>query len=88
MAPRLSAGRNFATRAGICAMGVDVSPVMDRSYFRSIYFQAPDGLLLEIATDGPGFAIDEAEESLGRELMLPAWLEPRRDTIERSLAET
>jgi len=66
-------------------MGLEVSPVMDRSYFRSIYFRAPDGLLLEIATDGPGFAVDEEAEALGEALRLPAWLEPRRPEIERTL---
>jgi glyoxalase family protein len=75
-----------AWREHLLSLGIDVSPVMDRSYFASIYFRAPDGLLVEIATDGPGFAIDEAEESLGAGLMLPAWLEPRRETIERALA--
>ena len=66
-------------------MGLDVSPVMDRSYFRSIYFRAPDGLLLEIATDGPGFTVDESQEALGADLKLPAWLEGRREDIETSL---
>ena len=51
-------------------------------YFQSIYFRAPDGLLLEIATDGPGFAVDEPADALGRELKLPAWLEPRRAELE------
>lgn len=63
-------------------MGVDVSPVMERSYFRSIYFRAPDGLLLEIATDGPGFAVDEDSRMLGSALKLPPWLEGRRPEIE------
>ena len=58
----------------------------DRKYFESIYFRAPDGLLLEIATDAPGFAVDEPVELLGEELKLPEWLEPRRLDIERSLA--
>ena len=67
------------------AMGLEVSPVMDRHYFRSIYFQSPDGQLLEIATDGPGFAVDEPAETLGRALKLPAWLEPHRAAIEGDL---
>ena len=67
-------------------MDVEVSPVMDRTYFRSIYFNAPDGQLLEIATDGPGFAVDEPVESLGSELQLPAWLEPRRGEIQNALS--
>jgi len=72
-------------RDHLLSMGVDVSPVMDRQYFRSIYFQAPDGLLLEIATDGPGFAVDEDPEKLGDELKLPPWLERDRDRIENGL---
>ena len=67
-------------------MGVEATEVMDRSYFRSIYFRAPDGLLLEIATDGPGFAVDEPADALGSTLKLPAWLEPRRESIGASLA--
>jgi glyoxalase family protein len=58
-----------------------VSPVMDRSYFRSIYFRAPGGLLLEIATDGPGFAVDEAAEKLGQTLKLPPQFEARRAEV-------
>lgn len=61
--------------------GVEVTPVQDRTYFRSIYFRAPDGVLLEIATDGPGFTLDEEEADLGRTLQLPSWLEPRREEI-------
>jgi len=74
-----------AWREHLLAMGVDVSPVMERSYFRSIYFRSPDGLLLEIATDGPGFAIDEEPVALGSALKLPSWLEERRPEIERVL---
>ena len=68
------------------SMGIETSPVTDRSYFRSIYFRAPDGLLVEIATDGPGFAVDEPAGTLGRRLKLPAWLEESRGDIEGSLA--
>jgi glyoxalase family protein len=74
-----------AWREHLLSMGVDVSPVMERSYFRSIYFRAPDGLLLEIATDGPGFAVDEEPVTLGSDLKLPTWLEERRPEIERML---
>ena len=66
-------------------MELDVTPVMDRTYFKSIYFRAPDGLLLEIATDGPGFAVDERTDRLGTELRLPAWLETERETIASNL---
>jgi glyoxalase family protein len=57
----------------------------DRKYFRSIYFREPGGVLFEVATDVPGFAIDEPVETLGRELELPNFLEPRRKEIERAL---
>jgi glyoxalase family protein len=72
-------------RDHLLGLGVQVSPVMDRKYFRSIYFQAPDGLLLEIATDGPGFAVDEDAGSLGSRLQLPGWLERERGGIEAGL---
>lgn len=72
-------------REHLLSIGVDVSPVMDRTYFRSLYFRAPDGQLVEIATDAPGFAVDEPEETLGSELRLPAWLEPKREKIQESL---
>ena len=62
-----------------------VSPVMDRQYFHSIYFREPGGVLFEIATDLPGFTADEPLESLGTRLCLPDWLEPDRDKIERRL---
>jgi glyoxalase family protein len=58
---------------------------IDRKYFRSVYFREPGGILFEIATDDPGFAIDEALNSLGRDLKLPAFLEPRRKEIEAVL---
>ncbi len=67
------------------ALGIDVTPVMDRTYFRSVYFQAPDGLLVEIATDGPGFLIDEDRQKLGSNLQLPSWLEPEREHIASAL---
>lgn len=73
-------------RDHLLSMGVQVSPVLDRSYFKSIYFQAPDGLLLEIATDGPGFTVDEDPAALGSALELPAWLEPHREEIGAALA--
>jgi glyoxalase family protein len=64
---------------------VDVTPVMDRTYFRSVYFREPGGVLFELATDPPGFALDEPIESLGEELRIPAWLEPRRALLEQRL---
>jgi glyoxalase family protein len=62
-------------------LGVPTSGVLDRSYFRSIYFRAPDGQLMEIATDGPGFTVDEEPASLGSTLQLPPWLEDEREAI-------
>jgi len=75
----------LAWRDHLEAMGMKTSSVMDRSYFTGIRFRAPDGLLLEIATDGPGFAIDEDPDALGAALRLPAWLEPRRPEIDAAL---
>ncbi len=62
-----------------------VSPVMDRDYFHSIYFREPGGILFEIATDPPGFAVDESLETLGHVLQLPAQYEPMRTQLEASL---
>ena len=58
---------------------------MDRDYFHSIYFREPGGVLFEIATDGPGFLVDEPAERLGQTLNLPAWLEAERADIEAGL---
>ncbi len=66
--------------------GARPTPVIDRFYFRSIYFREPSGVLFEIATLGPGFAIDEDADRLGEKLSLPPPLEPQRDRIERGLA--
>jgi glyoxalase family protein len=65
--------------------GVGVTPVVDRFYFKSIYFREPGGVLFEIATDGPGFAADESAERLGENLALPPFLEPQRARIEAGL---
>lgn len=61
--------------------GHRVTDVQERQYFRSIYFREPGGVLIEIATDGPGFTVDESPAELGSALRLPAWFEPRRDEI-------
>lgn len=66
-------------------IGFDSSPVMDRTYFHSIYFREPNGILFEIATDQPGFTADEPAESLGSTLKLPPWLESRRPMLEQVL---
>lgn len=65
--------------------GVHVTPVLDRKYFKSIYFREPNGILLELATIPPGFGVDEPIETLGQSLALPTWLEPQRKAIEKSL---
>ncbi|MCS6938818.1 MAG: ring-cleaving dioxygenase [Roseiflexaceae bacterium] len=70
-----------AVRERAAHEGIEVTPVRDRNYFRSIYFREPGGVLFEVATDSPGFAIDEPVEQLGTGLKLPAWLEPRRASI-------
>jgi len=75
----------LAWRKDIVALGFDVTPVLDRQYFKSIYFREPGGVLFEIATDPPGFAIDEGPASLGTALKLPPWLEPQRAEIQRRL---
>ncbi|MFD1049061.1 ring-cleaving dioxygenase, partial [Kibdelosporangium lantanae] len=69
-------------RAELVDRGVNVTSILDRQYFRSIYFREPGGTLLEVATDEPGFAIDEPLLELGRALKLPPWLEPKREEIE------
>ena len=66
-------------------LGYNVSPVMDRKYFHSIYYREPGGVLFEIATDPPGFAVDEAPDRLGTHLVLPAWLEASRAQLESVL---
>lgn len=65
--------------------GIGNSGPVERYYFRSIYFREPNGILFELATDGPGFAVDEPLEALGEKLALPPFLEPRRTEIERKL---
>jgi len=73
-------------RDRLMSAGVRVSPVKDRSYFHSIYFREPGGVLFEIATDGPGFLIDESGDALGTSLCLPPWLEPSRESIQVRLS--
>lgn len=65
--------------------GVRTSGPVDRFYFRSLYFREPNGILFELATDGPGFAVDEPLESMGERLALPPFLEPRRAEIQAKL---
>jgi glyoxalase family protein len=72
-------------REHLIDLGYDVTPVIDRIYFHSIYFREPGGVLFEIATEFPGFALDEKLEELGTHLRLPPWLESARPQIERIL---
>ncbi|MEV6285824.1 ring-cleaving dioxygenase [Kribbella sp. NPDC051770] len=65
--------------------GHEVTEILDRQYFTSIYFREPGGVLFEIATDQPGFTVDEPLLELGRKLKLPPWLEPNREQIENTL---
>jgi glyoxalase family protein len=74
-------------RGEIVESGVQVTDIIDRQYFHSIYFREPGGVLFEIATDPPGFTKDEPLLELGRALKLPPWLEPRREQIRQSLPE-
>jgi glyoxalase family protein len=76
-----------AARRELLSHSLMVSPVIDRGYFKSIYYREPAGVLFEIATDQPGFATDEPVETLGTKLSLPAHLEPHRAEIESSLPE-
>ena len=80
-----TAAEQLEWREQIVATGTPVTQVLDRKYFRSIYFREPGGVLCEIATDSPGFTVDEPGDSLGRRLMLPSWLESERQRLERIL---
>lgn len=72
-------------RDALIKRGIQVTPVMDRSYFQSIYFREPGGVLFEVATLAPGFTVDEPLEELGRGLKLPPWEEVNRADIEAAL---
>jgi glyoxalase family protein len=74
-----------AWRQDVADLGLRVTPVVDRQYFRSIYFREPGGVLFEIATDPPGMSWDEPVDALGTRLRLPSWLEPRRADVEAAL---
>src|SRR5437667_333836 len=81
-----TAEEQLAIREELIRYGCKVTEVRDRCYFTSIYFREPGGVLFEIATMAPGFAIDEALPDLGRALKLPPWEEPYRADIESALA--
>lgn len=75
----------LAMQTKIESAGLRTSGLIDRFYFHSLYFREPGGVLFELATDGPGFATDEAADALGDSLSLPPFLEPRREEIEAGL---
>jgi len=79
--------RQQRKREELSGLGYNVTPVIDRKYFQSIYFREPGGVLFEIATDPPGFTVDEAYERLGTELQLPKRLEPARQRIKQALPQ-
>jgi catechol-2,3-dioxygenase len=77
--------REQAWRGALADLDLNVTPMLDRKYFHSIYFREPGGILFEIATDLPGFAVDEPVGQLGTHLELPPWLEPQRKELEQAL---
>jgi catechol 2,3-dioxygenase-like lactoylglutathione lyase family enzyme len=79
--------QQIAWRERLLRLRRDVTPVLDRNYFHSIYFHEPAGVLFEIATDPPGFAVDEPPAELGTHLMLPPWLEAQRSHLEKTLPQ-
>jgi glyoxalase family protein len=72
-------------RRRVTEEGARPTPVIDRFWFKSVYFQEPGGVLFELATEGPGFTVDEDPAHLGETLVLPPWLEPNRAAIEAKL---
>ncbi|HEV2033546.1 MAG TPA: ring-cleaving dioxygenase [Candidatus Dormibacteraeota bacterium] len=81
----LDDGHQLAWREVMMKAGRKVTPVIDRYYFKSIYFREPGGVLFEIATDQPGFTVDEAPEQLGSGLSLPPWFNVSRDQLDHDL---
>lgn len=81
----LSDENQISIRKNIIKIGLNPTPVMDRTYFHSVYFREPGGVLFEIATDPPGFTVDQKVQDLGKKLMLPRWLEPVRERLEKVL---
>ena len=79
------AAHELEVRSRVEAAGRRPTEVIDRFWFKSVYFKEPGGVLFELATDGPGFAVDEAKDRLGETLVLPPWLEPQRAAIAAGL---
>ncbi|MFN4173842.1 MAG: ring-cleaving dioxygenase [Parachlamydiaceae bacterium] len=77
--------KQIAVRNKLVSFGLNLTPVIDREYFHSIYFREPGGVLFEIATHPPGFTVDEPLEKLGTHLKLPPWYEKNREQIEKAL---
>jgi len=75
----------MSLREKILSAGHNITPKIDRNYFYSLYFREPGGVLFEIATDNPGFAVDEPVNELGTHLKLPAQYETSREIIEKTL---
>ncbi len=75
----------MARRAEIERLGLQPTPVVDRQYFQSVYFREPGGVLFEIATEGPGFAVDESPAELGSSLQLPPMYASMRERLVREL---
>jgi glyoxalase family protein len=82
-----TADEQLRLREELLQRGFQVTAVMDRQYFQSIYFREPGGVLLEVATMNPGFTVDEPLPCLGQDLKLPPWEEPNRPEIEAGLAK-
>lgn len=74
-------------RQHVMEFGLQPTKIIDRHWFHSVYFQSPGGVLFEMATDGPGYDIDEDPDALGEKLILPPWLESKREMIEKRLPD-
>ena len=74
-------------REKVLKMGLNPTTIIDRHWFHSVYFRSPGGVLFEIATDGPGYDVDEDPDKLGQKLILPPWLESKREMVEKRLPE-
>lgn len=74
-------------RKKVIDMGLNPTKIIDRHWFHSVYFRSPGGVLFEIATDGPGYDVDEDPDKLGEKLILPPWLESKREMIEKRLPD-
>jgi glyoxalase family protein len=79
--------QQMEVRQRVAQEGAEPTPVIDRFWFKSVYFREPGGVLFELATDGPGFGVDEEQATLGETLVLPPWLESERAAIEAALPE-